>query len=103
MTVLLQIGPVRGQASRAGEADRVHRRLWSDLTRRAEPTLVTAPACLLAITAYLAGDGPLARRAVDRALDADPVDRQAHLIDQTLKAGASPQFLRALLGGTLAT
>lgn len=45
-----------------------HRRLWTDLVRRAQPGYAAAPACLLAITAWQAGRGALARIANARSL-----------------------------------
>ena len=49
-----------------------HRRLWTDVVRRAQPGYVAAPASLLAFTAWQAGDGALANIALDRALADDP-------------------------------
>ena len=40
------------------------------MLRRVEPAYVPAPACLLAFAAWRAGQGALARVAVDRALAA---------------------------------
>lgn len=65
-------------------------RLWTDLTRRAEPGLVRAPASLLAFTAWRCGDGTLARLALDRALADDPTYRVAQLLSELLDSGISP-------------
>ena len=46
-----------------------HRRLWTDVVRRARPGYVAAPASLLAFTAWQCGDGTLANIALERALD----------------------------------
>jgi Domain of unknown function (DUF4192) len=45
-----------------------HRRLWTDLVRRAQPGYVAAPASLLAVAAWQEGNGALANIALDRAL-----------------------------------
>lgn len=71
-----------------------HRRLWTDLTRRAPESLVPAPASLLAFTAWQSGDGALANIAVERALAADPEYSMAHLIGQALEAGLPPSAAR---------
>ena len=49
-----------------------HLRLWTDLTRRAQPGYVAAAACLLAFTAWQNGNGALANVALDRALADTP-------------------------------
>lgn len=67
-----------------------HRRLWTDVTRRAPESLVPAPASLLAFAAWQSGDGALANIAVERALAADPEYSMAHLIGQALEAGLPP-------------
>jgi hypothetical protein len=46
-----------------------HRRMWLDLTRRAGPGYMAAPASLLAFVAWQDEDRDLARAAVDLALD----------------------------------
>jgi hypothetical protein len=59
-----------------------------------------APACLLAATAYLAGDGAMANIAVDRALLVDPDYRLAQLLGDALQTGMPPQLWRAVTTGT---
>ena len=49
-----------------------HQRLWTDLTRRAQPGYAAAPAALLAFTAWQGGNGALANIALDRALADTP-------------------------------
>jgi len=49
-----------------------HRRLWTDLVRRAQPGYAAAPASLLALTGWQGGDGALANLAIDRALADTP-------------------------------
>jgi Domain of unknown function (DUF4192) len=63
--------PVRDHAWALMEhsARDAHRRMWLDLTRRACPGYVAAPASLLAFVAWQDEDRDLARAAVDLALD----------------------------------
>jgi hypothetical protein len=67
-----------------------HRRLWTDLVRRAQPGYIAAPACLLAVTAWQAGEGALANIALDRALTDAPDYTMALLLRDALDAGAPP-------------
>jgi hypothetical protein len=71
-----------------------HLRLWADLARHAQPGYVAAPASLLAFTAWQAGNGALANLAIDRALADDPGYSMAHLLRETLTAGAPPSLAR---------
>ncbi len=69
-----------------------HRRLWTDLVRRAQPGYVAAPASLLAVTAWQEGNGALANIALDRALADDPRYSMALLIRDALDAGGPPSM-----------
>jgi hypothetical protein len=69
-----------------------HLRLWTDLTRLAVPGLVAAPASLLALCAWQAGNGALAQVALDRALDDDPGYRMARLLRDALDCAAPPSL-----------
>jgi hypothetical protein len=71
-----------------------HSRLWTDVVRRAEPTYLPAPACLLAFTAWQSGNGALANVALDRALAVDPGYSMALLLRDTIDAGAPPSLAR---------
>ena len=68
--------------------------LWLELTRRAPAPYDVAPATLLAHAAWYAGNGALARVAVERALASDPSYRLALLIEQVLDAGVDPATAR---------
>ncbi|WP_158244852.1 DUF4192 domain-containing protein [Verrucosispora sp. ts21] len=103
LTAVLVVPEVRDHAWSTCDGSDAQRQLWIDVTRRAMPPTVPAPACLLAITVYLAGDGALANIAVDRALRADPDYRLAHLLGQALQAGVPPQLWRAATTGTTGT
>jgi hypothetical protein len=67
-----------------------HRRLWTDVVRRAQPGYVAAPASLLAFTAWQCGDGTLANIALERALADTPGYSMALLLQEALDAGAPP-------------
>ena len=69
-----------------------HRRLWTDVVRRAQPGYVAAPAALLAFTAWQAGDGALANVALDRALADTPGYTMALLLRDAIAAGAPPSM-----------
>jgi hypothetical protein len=71
-----------------------HRRLWTDVTRRAQSGYVAAPAALLAFVAWQSGDGALANVALDRALADDPQYSMALLLRQVISAGAPPSLAR---------
>jgi hypothetical protein len=71
-----------------------HRQLWTDVTRRAQPGYVAAPAALLAFVAWQSGDGALANVALDRALADDPRYSMALLLRQVITAGAPPSLAR---------
>jgi hypothetical protein len=102
LTLLLQDPVVRDGAwahtRDAGEHTQI--RFWSGVTRRAEPGLVPAPACLLALAALHRGDGILAQIALDQALDADPGYTLALLLSEVIRQGIPPAVLDALLDGT---
>ncbi len=76
--------------------------LWTECTRRAPAPLDAAPATLLAVSAWLRGDGAMARIALDRALGSQPDYALAGLLAQGLEAGLSPGDLRTMVAGTQA-
>lgn len=96
LLALLVLGQVRDDAWDACDGSDAQRQLWIDLTRRAEPEVVAAPATLLALTAYLAGDGPLVGDVLRRVLTVHPDDSQANSLAKCLRAGVSPQLMREL-------
>ena len=69
-----------------------HQRLWTDLTRHAQPGYLAAPACLLAFTAWQTGNGALANLALDRALTDQPSYSMALLLRDTINAGTPPSL-----------
>ena len=93
--VLLQL-PVRDDAWVRMDPSHcdAHRRLWTDMTRRAQPGYIAAPASMLAFTAWQAGDGALANLAVGHALADDPGYPMALLLQATFSLGAPPSLAR---------
>lgn len=71
-----------------------HIALWTDVTRRAQPGYVAAPASLLAFCAWQSGNGALANVALDRALADNPKYTMADLLRQAINAGAPPSLAR---------
>ena len=69
-----------------------HLRLWTDVTRLAQPGYAAAPATLLAFTAWQDGDGALANVALDRALADNPRYSMALLLREALDGGAPPSM-----------
>jgi uncharacterized protein DUF4192 len=76
------------------EYNAAHTRLWTDLTRLAQPGYVAAPASLLAFVAWQAGDGALANLALDRALADNGRYSMARLLRRAIDSGAPPSVAR---------
>jgi hypothetical protein len=74
--------------TRDGARDQVA--LWTDLLRRAPDDLSAAPAAVLALAAWLAGEGALAWWAVDRAHEVDPEHSLAALVADMLVGAVPP-------------
>lgn len=68
-------------------------RLWSTLVREVPEPERAEPACLLAFSAYLRGDGALAGIALDLAEDADPMHQLSVLLREILDRGLPPATL----------
>ncbi|MGY1776358.1 DUF4192 domain-containing protein [Geodermatophilus sp. SYSU D00804] len=75
--------------------------LWTECTRRAPVPLDGPPATLLAVSAWLRGDGATANVALDRALAADPDARLPRLLADGLAQCLPPAQLRVLISSTL--
>src|SRR4051812_15993824 len=75
--------------------------LWTECARRAPFVLAAAPSTLLAVSAWLRGDGALASVALERALDSDEDYRLAQLLRSALVACMRPEELRAMVVATL--
>nr|BFF00286.1 DUF4192 domain-containing protein [Streptoalloteichus tenebrarius] len=73
-----------------GDAAAAAERLWLGLVRATPPPERAEPASLLAIAAYVRGDGALAAIAVDVAEEARPGHRVATLLRTALQIGVPP-------------
>jgi hypothetical protein len=67
-----------------------HLDLWQQVTSRAAPGYVAAPAALLAFAAWLAGRGALAQCALDRCFADEPDYSLGRLLAEALAAGLPP-------------
>lgn len=77
---------------RAGQAEM----LWAVLARAVpDPSRVEA-LVLLAFSAYVRGDGPLAGVSLEAALRTNPAHRMAGMLDTALQAGLRPDKIREL-------
>ncbi|MEV6494288.1 DUF4192 family protein [Actinoplanes sp. NPDC051633] len=94
LSVLLILDAVQEAAWTGCDGTDAQLWLWGQLTRRTVPPLAAAPARLLAATAYLRGDGVLARAAAERALETDPGDRRAQTLVAAVDVGLSPDEWR---------
>ncbi len=79
----------------------LHRALWLDVMRRAEPDLVAAPGSLFAFAAWRCGEGALARLALERVLDEEPEYTMAVLLHNSLIHGLPPSALDGFPGRTV--
>ena len=76
--------------------------LWTECTRRAPVPFDAAPATLLAVSAWLRGDGAMANVALARALASDPGYQLAVLLEGALAGCMPPSELRAMITTTIA-
>jgi hypothetical protein len=97
LTILLAVDSFWEFTLRRTTGEQWQIRMWSDLVRRAEPSLTAGPANLLTMVALQAGNGTLATCAVQRALDTDPDNELAGLLVQLIHAGIDPQTAAALI------
>jgi hypothetical protein len=80
-----------------GPDDTAAELVWTELTRRAPAPLDVAPATLLAVSAWLRGNGAMADIALTRALAGDPRYLLAQLLSRALAACMRPAELRGLV------
>ena len=71
--------------------------LWTELTRQTPEPERAEPACLLAMSAYLRGDGALAGMALEQAHKADPNHQLTSLLQCALQAGFPPSRLSEMV------
>ena len=77
-------------------------RLWTLLTRAIPAPERAEPACLLAMNAFLRGEGVLANVALEAALEADPDHEMAALIHKAIETCMPPNDFRDLLAKSVA-
>lgn len=77
-------------ASLGRRSARDHLRLWTEVVRRCPEPLLAAPAALLALAAWQAGEGALAWCALDRCTEADEDYPLAVLVAQALLEAVPP-------------
>lgn len=77
-------------------------RLWLALVRATPAPERAEPAALLALTAYLRGDGALAGVALDAALHACPDHSLSGLLLAALQGGLPPEVLRTVAADAVA-
>lgn len=65
--------------------------MWRELLRLAPPGFVAPIACIVAAMAYESGDGALAQKALDRAIDDDEQYPLAQLLRRVFNAGWPPE------------
>jgi hypothetical protein len=80
----------------AGPGGTAAEQLWLALVRATPAPERAEPAALLALTAYLRGDGALAGVALDAALRACPHHSLSGLLRAALDAGLPPELLRSV-------
>lgn len=73
-----------------------HKALWLDVARRVPERFVPAPATLLALSAWRAGDGVTASIAAGRALEINPRYTLADLVLQAIACAIAPSALETL-------
>lgn len=73
--------------------------LWSDAVRRLPESHVASPASLLALAAWLAGEGALAWCAVDRCRARAPHHSLGNLVADLLESATSPETWSLLRSG----
>jgi hypothetical protein len=75
--------------------------LWTECTRRAPFMVAAAPATLLAVSAWLRGDGAMAGVALDHALRSDEGYELARLLSKGLAKCVRPDEIRELIADSV--
>ncbi|WP_156744307.1 DUF4192 domain-containing protein, partial [Mycobacterium sp. E740] len=79
-----------------GESAAPAESLWAELSRRLPAPWRTEALVLLAFSAYVRGDGPLAGVSLEAALRCDGTHRMAGMLDTALQSGLRPEQIRDL-------
>ncbi|MEO3757516.1 DUF4192 domain-containing protein [Mycobacterium sp. B14F4] len=82
----LAVGETAGQAES----------LWAEMSRRLPAPWRVEALVLLAFSAYVRGDGPLAGASLEAALRCDGTHRMAGMLDTALQSGMRPERIREL-------
>lgn len=82
---------------------RAHVDFWTDAVRRLPGPLVPGAAAVLALAAWLTGDGALAWCAVDRCRDVDPGHSLGALVADLLEQAVNPHVWDSLRGDLAVT
>ena len=70
--------------------------MWREVLRLAPMGFVAPIACIVAAMAYEGGDGAMAQKALDRALDDDEHYQLAALLRRVFNAGWPPQSFASM-------
>jgi len=76
---------------------RAHRALWASVCRQLPPQHTVVPQVLLALCAYLQGDGAVATVALESAEAVDAEHPSVTLLGDVIAAGIPPSEVRAAL------
>jgi hypothetical protein len=78
---------------------RAHLQLWARVARAMPDRLLPGPATLAGFAAWLAGDGTVARHAVERVLEVAPEYSMARLLEGALDRFLDPRAWDSVLAG----
>jgi hypothetical protein len=79
---------------------RAHLELWAAVARAMPDRLLAGPATLAGFAAWLAGDGTLARHAVERVLEVAPTYSMARLLEGALDRFLDPRAWDSVLAAS---
>ncbi len=94
LSLVLHDLEVRDHAWACTDAHPWQAEFWLDLTRRADPDLVTPIATLLAWCSWRRGEAVIAQSALARALRVDPGYRLALMLAEAMDAGHDPRSVK---------
>lgn len=95
VAVALQDGAFRDEAYRMAVDEPSP--VWEEVARSLPSPWRAAALGVVAFAAYVRGDGPRAGLALEAALQADPDNKMAALMDKALQSGIPPARVRAIL------
>lgn len=95
LSLVLHDVDVRDYAWARTDAEPWQVEFWLDLTRRADPELVTPLATLLAWCSWRRGEAAIAQSALTRALRVEPSYRLARMLQEAIDDGRDPRSVKA--------